>query len=230
VYGTSDAAHAEIRRLNGLHRAIRGPIRDAPSRERFGSTYRARDPDLGLWVHATLVDSTIAAYDAWIEPLSPERRERFYAETRPVARAFGVRDDRLPESYPSFQAYVASMLGPDGPVHPTDTARELAAAILRPTLAPLAEHAPGRLSDHLRPALAAIPPTAHAWTLWPSVGLLPEGLRREYGLGWGTRHRLVAAWLIAGWRGWRPLLPTGLRQMPDARSADRRLRTIGPAA
>jgi uncharacterized protein (DUF2236 family) len=44
VYGTSAAARSEIRRLNGLHRAISGP------------GYTARDPDLSLWVHATLVD------------------------------------------------------------------------------------------------------------------------------------------------------------------------------
>ncbi|HEY7969320.1 MAG TPA: oxygenase MpaB family protein, partial [Candidatus Limnocylindrales bacterium] len=40
VYGTGTAARAEIRRLNGLHRTITGP------------TYRARDPELSLWVHA----------------------------------------------------------------------------------------------------------------------------------------------------------------------------------
>ncbi|HEY7735690.1 MAG TPA: oxygenase MpaB family protein [Candidatus Limnocylindrales bacterium] len=223
VYGTSDAARAEIRRLNALHRTIRGPIRDAPSRDRFGADYEARDPDLGLWVHATLVDSTIAAYDAWIAPLPRERRERFYAETRPVARAFGVPEDRLPASYAAFEAYVGTMLGARGPVHPTATARDLASSILRPTLAPLAAHAPGPLTGLLRPVLAAVPATAHAWTLWPSVGLLPDGLRREYELDWGPRQRLVAGWLVAAWRGWRPLLPTAFRQMPHATTADRRL-------
>ena len=52
---------AEIRRLNGLHRSI------------VGAGYAARDPDLALWVHATLVDTTIVAYDAWIEPLLARR-------------------------------------------------------------------------------------------------------------------------------------------------------------
>jgi uncharacterized protein (DUF2236 family) len=230
VYGTSDAARAEIRRLNALHRSISGPIRDTSSRERFGPAYAARDPELGLWVHATLVDSTIVAYDAWIEPLSTARRERFYAETRPVARALGVSDRRLPRSYAAFCAYVQAMLGADGPVHPTATARDLATAILRPTLVPLASHAPGRFPRLLRPVLAAIPASTHAWTLWPSVGLLPDGLRREYGLDWGWVQRLVAAWLVSAWRGWRPLLPTGLRQMPHATSADRRLGGIDRAA
>ena len=48
VYGSTAAARAEIRRLNTLHRGITGP------------GYAARDPELSLWVHATLVDSTMA--------------------------------------------------------------------------------------------------------------------------------------------------------------------------
>src|SRR5260221_10130799 len=62
VYGTTGIARAEIRRLNAMHRGISGP------------GYSARDPALALWVHATLIDSTIVANDAWIEPLSRERR------------------------------------------------------------------------------------------------------------------------------------------------------------
>src|ERR1700752_2607988 len=59
VYGPGTAARAEIRRLNELHRTITGP------------TYRARDPELSLWVHATLVDSTIVVADAWLEAPAP---------------------------------------------------------------------------------------------------------------------------------------------------------------
>src|SRR5829696_1023526 len=58
VYGTTTRARREIRRLNGLHRGITGPVRDPVARGRHGPTYRARDPELSLWVHATLIDST----------------------------------------------------------------------------------------------------------------------------------------------------------------------------
>ena len=98
VYGTTAAARAEIRRLNALHRGIIGP------------GYSARDPELALWVHATLIDSTIVANDAWIEPLSRARRAAFYLETRPIGRAFGVPDDLLPADLEAFEAYVATML------------------------------------------------------------------------------------------------------------------------
>ena len=166
----------EIRRLNALHRGITGP------------GYAARDPELSLWVHATLIDSTIAVADAWLEPVSPARRAAFYAETRPIGRAFGVPEALLPADLEAFDAYVAGMLGPSGPVRVSAVARELAGVVLRPPLAPLA------------PWLAGIPAPAYSWTLWPSVGLLPASVREDYGLAWGARERLVSAWLVAGWR------------------------------
>ncbi len=209
VYGSTPAARAEIRRLNALHRRISGP------------GYRARDPELSLWVHATLVDSTIVANDAWLEPLSPGRRAAFYEETRPIARAFGVPDALLPADLGAFERYLADMLAPSGPVQVSDTARALGTAVLAPPLEPLAAWLPG--GSMLRPLLALVPSAAYAWTLWPAVGLLPERIREAYGLPWGARERLVAQWLVAGWRTWRPVLPASFRQMPKALAADRRV-------
>ena len=169
VYGTTAAARAEIRRLNALHRGITGP------------GYSARDPDLSLWVHATLVESTIAVYDAWLEPLSTARRAAYYAETRPIGRAFGVPEASLPADLAAFERYVAEMLGPAGPVHASPVARELAGSCsgrrspLHPAAAPAAAAA----------VLRRIPAGAYAWTLWPSVGLLPPSVREDYGLSWG---------------------------------------------
>jgi uncharacterized protein (DUF2236 family) len=222
VYGTAVGARGEIGRLNALHRSISGPTHDPGARERLGGHYSARDPELSLWVHATLVDSTIAVYDAWMEPLPRDRRARFFAETRPTGRAFGIPDDLMPDDLDAFEDYLARMLAPDGPVHPTATARELAGHILRPTLAPLAEHLPEPVAGLARPALAAVPKATHAWTLWPSIGLLPERLREDYQLRWGVRERIVSAWLVAVWRRWVPLLPPEFRSMPLALEAARR--------
>jgi uncharacterized protein (DUF2236 family) len=68
-----------------------------------------------------------------------------------------------------------------------------------------------------------LPTAAYDWTLWPSVGLLPPDVRAAYRLPWGPRERAVSAWLVAGWRAWRPLLPRSFRQMPQALAADRRI-------
>jgi uncharacterized protein (DUF2236 family) len=199
VYGTGTAARSEIRRLNTLHRTITGP------------TYEARDPELSLWVHATLVDSTIVAADAWLEPLSPDRRRRYYAETLPIGRAFGIPPDLLPPDLAAFEEYLDRMLAPDGAIAVGPLARELADVVLHPPLGPVI------------PVLAALPPWAYAWTLWPAVGLLPVSVRDAYGMAWGPFERAASGWLVAGWRAWRPILPAGFRQMPQARAADRRV-------
>ena len=222
VYGSADAARAEIRRLNDLHRGIRGDVLDPSARERHGRRYSALDPELALWVHATLVDSTIAAYDAWLEPLPRAQRARYYAETLPVGRAFGIPEALLPPDLDAFDAYVAGMLAPGGPIQVSPVARDLAEAITHPPLGPAAVAA-GPLLARLAPMLDGIPGRAYSWLFWPSIGLLPARIRDGYGLAWGVRQRLVATWLVASWQAWRPMLPPTFRQMPQALAADRRV-------
>jgi uncharacterized protein (DUF2236 family) len=222
VYGASPAARDEIRRLHELHRAVRGDVTDPAVRGRHGARYSALDPALALWVHATLVDSTMVAYDAWLGPLAPDERARYYAETLPVGRAFGIPADRLPPDIEAFDAYLAGMLAPGGPVEVGADARELAEAILNPPLGP-AVAAAGPVLGRAAPLLDRIPPGAYGWLFWPSIGLLPASVREGYGLPWGVRQRVVAAWLVAAWQAWRPVLPPTFRQMPQALRADRRV-------
>jgi uncharacterized protein (DUF2236 family) len=213
VYGTTTQARAEIGRLNRFHRDVRGPVRDPAAARSFGPAYRARDPELSLWVHATLIDATLVAHDRWIGNLTHAQRAGFYDETRPIGRAFGVPDTLLPADIEAFEAYLERMIAPDGPVQVGSIARDLAGVILRPPLGPV------------HPILAGIPAGVYAWTMWPAVDLLPEPIRIGYGLPWGRREQLVSAWLTAGYRAWRPILPVGFRTMPWARSADARLAT-----
>ena len=227
VYGTTTQARGEIRRLNGLHRSVAGPVRDPGAAARFGDAYQARDPELSLWVHATLVDSTLATVDTWLEPLSQARRARFYAETLPVGRLFGVPETVLPPDIDAFDAYVAAMLGPRGPVHPTPVARELADVILHPPLGPAIGGAAmqrrlGPGAAPLRRALALLPRSAATWTLIPAIGLLPPSVRAGYGLRWGPTERAVDAWLVTAWGLGRPLFPERVRWFPQALAADAR--------
>jgi uncharacterized protein (DUF2236 family) len=222
VYGTAEAARGEIRRLNELHRGIRGTVFDPDVRQRHGRRYSALDPELSLWVHATLVDSTMAAYDAWLEPLSRDERARYYEETLPVGRAFGIPGSRLPSDLDAFETYVEDMLAPGGPIEIGELARELADGILHPPLGPAIASA-GWPFTRLAPALDAVPASAYAWLFWPAIGLLPARVRDGYGLPWGISQRIVATWLVATWQAWRPALPPAFRQMPQALRADRRV-------
>src|SRR5256885_199273 len=81
----------------------------------------------------------------------PARRARLDEERRPIGRALGIPDGLLPKDAGAFDRYFAEMLGPDGPVHPTDTARELAPFVLRPRLGALI------------PVLGWLPPATYSW-------------------------------------------------------------------
>lgn len=224
VFGTTPEAHGEIRRLNALHRDIRGTLPE-------GGTYEARDPGLALWVHATLLDSSMATADAWLAPLDRAARARAYAESIPLGRAFGIPADLLPADIDAFDAYLGGMLGPDGPVRPGPIARELARAILRPPLGPavrtLVGALPGRVPPSVAKAVGAlgdrVPPLAVSWLMWPAIGLLPPSVREGYGLRTGPLERAVSAWLVTSWRAWNAALPPSIRQMPRALAADRRV-------
>ena len=225
VYGSGPQARAEIARLNRLHRSIRGPVRDPVARTSTDAErYTARDPQLNLWVHATLVDSTIVAFDRWIEPLPRDRRVAYYAETRPIGRAFGVPEELLPPDLDAFEAYMALMCGPDGPIHVTPTARALAQVVLHPPLAPIADQVlPAPVAPWAAALLRAIPPLAYDWTLWPAIALLQADLREEFGLEWSAGRHLVADWLLRSWQAWRPILPPAFRQFGMAMAAHRRV-------
>ena len=203
IYGPTPVVRAEARRLHGLHGRVRGT-------DPTGLDYDARDPDLALWVHATLVDSTLVANDRWLGPLARDRAARFYAETIPLARLFGIREAVIPPDLDAFEAYVAAHTGAGGALRVTDEARDLAAFILRPPLPGALRHLP-------------IPAAAYAWTLWPAVDLLPPAVRSAYGLDQDPWQRAVSTWLVAGWRAWRPILPTAFREISQARAADRRV-------
>ena len=167
-----------------------------------------------------LIDSTIVANDAWIEPMSRDRRAAFYAETRPIGRAFGVPDDLLPRDIEAFEDYVESMLGPGGPIEVSAVARELgrrrapaaartagAAAAVRPGVRNAAGHAAG---DGLRLDVVA--------GRRPPARPHPRGLRACPGAV--ASGSLPPGW----WRSGGPRArgsPTAFRQMPQALAADR---------
>jgi uncharacterized protein (DUF2236 family) len=226
VYGTTADARAEVRRLNVLHRTVRGTRAN-------GLAYDAGDPELRLWVHATLVDSTLATAAAWLGPVhdGARARARIYEESIPVGRAFGIPLAILPRGIDEFDDYVGSMLGPGGPARPGPLARELATVILNPPPGPairtLTTAAEGILPSPIRRAITTagnrIPAPTVAWLLWPSIGLLPVEVRTAYGLPWDPFRRAVSGWLVATWRGWNAVLPEAVRQMSQARAADRRV-------
>ncbi|MFI5261938.1 MAG: oxygenase MpaB family protein [Candidatus Limnocylindrales bacterium] len=202
VFGDGVTAEAAVRRLNRAHAPVRGATAD-PAARALAERYRAMDPELLLWVQATLIWTSVQAYQRWVAPLSAADLEAFWREARALGTRLGIPPDRSPGDWPAFEAYWSAMLAVDGPVHVTATGRRLGRLILR---APL-------------PFLPA--PLAALLTL-PAVDLLPDRIRAEYDVPWGPGRARLAAGLHAGVHLWVRLLPPVWRAMPQARAADRR--------
>jgi len=205
VHGDRVAAEAAARALDAVHARVQGTLAERTAMFPSGTPYRAQDPALLLWVHATLVDSALAAYECFVRPLAADERERFHADSRIVARLLGVPEDRLPQTYASFARYVGETIA-GGVLEPTPRARRLADAVLHPPLAFL----PRRLAD-----VGAV----------VTLGLLPPALRERYGLPWGRARERGFAIARSLVRATLPMLPDVLRAMPQARRAERARRS-----
>jgi uncharacterized protein (DUF2236 family) len=204
VFGDGHSAELAIAELNRIHARVRGPVLDPEAGAATGAShYRALDPELLLWVQATLVIMSVRAYDRWVGPLAQAERERLWLESRATGERLGIPLAASPQSWAELLEWFERQLAPGGPVVVTDTARRLAASIIRPPL-PLA---PGPLVD-----LAVL----------PGLALLPPRVRDGYGIAWSPRKELLAGALSRGVRAWVRLMPAGWRAMPPAQAAERR--------
>ncbi|MCB9574761.1 MAG: DUF2236 domain-containing protein [Kofleriaceae bacterium] len=62
-----------------------------------------------------------------------------------------------------------------------------------------------------------------------TAALLPERLRRQYGLAWGLRERVAFAAAMAVMRPGYALLPARARWLPAYQDAERRVRGLPPS-
>lgn len=156
VFGDRETAVAAARAVNRVHGRVRG------------EGYHALDPELLLWVQATLVDSALAAYETFVQPLQQKERADFYEESKLIGELLGIPRSTFPQTLGDFESYMEQMLA--GPVKVGETARSLGRLVLRPPL-------------RLLPGAAMIPFEVI------TAGLLPPTLREQYGLPWGAAQR-----------------------------------------
>jgi uncharacterized protein (DUF2236 family) len=113
VFGSLDQALAASRRLNRRHRTIFGSMPRGIGPYPEGSRYFANESSALMWVHATLVDTAIAAYELVLPPLGAEARERYYAECRLLGALFGIPLEEQPPDWPAFMRYVEETIASD---------------------------------------------------------------------------------------------------------------------
>ena len=156
TFGTRAAAAAAAARVRRVHDHVRGV--DAIT----GRLYAAGDPALLLWVHAALVQSSLAAGQAFGTPLSAEDSDRYVAEMMVAAELVGVPRPLIHASVAQLDRYVASVR-PE--LRCTPAARESMAYLLDPP--GLDQEVAGFWQDVRDGALA----------------VLPEWAREMYGYG-----------------------------------------------
>ena len=196
VFGTTPRAERAIRRMNAIHRSVRGAVPES------GAAYEALDPQLLLWVHATLIDTALRVTDTFIRRLSAEEAQAYHEESKLIAEALGVPSALIPDTLDELRAWMAQQIA-DGTVAVSTTARELRDSVSYPT---------------------SFPPR-WGWDLahLVSMRVMPAALRRQYGLAWSPARERGVDRLAAVTRLAWPRLPAWLRTVPQAQRAERRL-------
>jgi uncharacterized protein (DUF2236 family) len=200
VFGDLDHAIASARRVHAVHERVTGTIPEAIGDLAAGSAYLANDEAALLWVHATLIDGALTAYELVLGRLPEAERARYYEECRRFGALFGIPAAAHPPTLAAFEAYNARMFARLRVAAP---AREMAGFLLHPR------------APHLRPAFA--------WYRVVTAGLLPAPVRAQYGLSFGRAERALFATSLASLRRIYPRLPAAVRQAPAYRDAVRRL-------
>jgi uncharacterized protein (DUF2236 family) len=185
VYGDTEQAAAATDQVRAIHRRVRGTLVSATDGQGAGTPYSAEDPELALWVHATLVHTALEVYDRFVHRLGEQDRAGYYDEARRLASLFGA-ETVTPGTYEEFEMYRQTM---EEKLAVGANARGLAGTIMSPPLP-----VPGRPAV---PFLRAV-----------TSSLLPEALRAEYRLRWGPAERRTVAIMSQS-------LGLGLRWVPE---------------
>jgi uncharacterized protein (DUF2236 family) len=204
VFGDLRTAEEAARRIRATHKRVQGVTQESGGRYPKGTPYHANDPELLMWVHATLVRTALDVYQRYVGPLTIAEQRAYYDDQKTLAEMFGVPQEQMPDTFAAFNQYLNDTLESDR-IAVTAALRDVVEATLRPKLPFIA-----------RPLVDALNLT--------TVGLLPERLREELRLPWSpTRERLLEA-SRASLRRMIPALPMLLREFPPARRAERRAR------
>ena len=184
VYGTALGTDEERERVRAIVRALHRKVR--------GPGYDALDPELLLWVGATLYRSGERMHDLVIGDFSPEERARFLRDSSVYATALGLPEEEWPASLETFEEYWERA---HARLEVTDTARDLARDLFRPK---------NRL----------------LWPLtltqrFLTGGLLPARLRRDFDIPWSPAKQRGFDRLIRVTRAVYPKLPRPIRTLPS---------------
>lgn len=169
TFGSDGQRDATIAHIRGIHRRVRGTLGAGAGPFSAATIYSAEDPELLLWVHATLLDSIADFHMRVIGPLTTAELDAFCRESAPTLIALGGDRARAPSDWASLRARMDET-AESGVLVVTDEGRSIAHAVLAPRLS--AASAPGSAIHRLL-----------------TLGLLPPRLRHAYGCDWSAAQQ-----------------------------------------
>jgi uncharacterized protein (DUF2236 family) len=197
TFGDDDAHARVVGRILAIHRRVNGRLRERVGSFPEGTPYSAEDPELVLWVHATVIESTVLAYEALVGPLSATDRDTYCDEAAPVAVELGARADEVPRTWDALLRHLGSVSS-SGVLAVGADARVVAGALLYGTLSPVTK------------------PLAWGNRLI-TVGWLPPPIRAAYGLAWDPADERWLARVLGAIRRLRRITPAFAARWPAAR-------------
>lgn len=156
--------------------------------------YDARDPQLQLWVAATLYDTALTVYQTVYGRLDDASADHVYREYARLGTTLQMPEELWPADRAAFRRYWNETVAT---LRVDDTIRGVADALLRAEKVPI--------------AIRAAMPVARLVT----VALLPESVRREYGFAWSARRDRTFARLVRFGAPVYRMLPRALRRWPQ---------------
>src|SRR5438128_2663927 len=197
TFGPLVTARHAARTINRLHTHVHGVLPEQAGAYAGGTNYKARDPELLLWVHATLIDTILYMYPLFIGPLSHEEQEQYYQESKTMVHLLGLAFEAMPGTVNDLREYVDEMVHSNR-LAATPQSRQLAQQVLFP-----------RTPAIFRPLLHL--------NYQVTCALLPQPVREIYGLEWSAKQQQAFDLSARGLRAVIPRLPTSLRVLPITR-------------
>jgi uncharacterized protein (DUF2236 family) len=193
VFGEREDADRQTARVRRVHSQMHGTLPKPAGRFAAGMPWAADAPELLLWILATLAESSLLVYQRYATALTRDEQDAYWRDYRVLGRLFGLGEREMPQSWAGVRAHVDGMLAGDE-LWVSSDARKLGIQIVLHPPVPLAARPLLELANFI------------------TVGLLPDRLRRQYGLSWDP-IRGLAHWGGAQYtrRVLIPLLPRRLR-------------------
>ena len=178
TYGSEDEVAFVRRRVNHAHVPVHSTGNDTGNSKSDGDShddtgtgapaYDAFDPQLQLWVAATLYETAITLYERIFGSIEEVVAERIYREYAVLGTALQMPPELWPASRAEFRRYWSEQIGL---LAVDDTIRHVADQLLRPATLPIV----------LRPFM----PSVRLIT----AGLLDDNLRHQFRIPWSDRRQ-----------------------------------------